>query len=121
MIRGHVAGLQARISIPFRLADSRDLEIEFVVDTGFEGALTLPAAAIEVLRLAFYQQWFANLADGSNVAVNVYRADIIWDGTLKHVAVLGMGARPLVGTAMLKGYDLFAEFWNRGIVLLDQP
>jgi clan AA aspartic protease len=121
MITGSVSGLQVRVGIPFRLAHGPDLEIEFVIDTGFEGALTVPVAAIEALRLTFYQQWFANLADGTNVAVDVYRATIIWDGGVKHVAVLAMGMRPLVGAALLDGYDFFAEFRPNGRASLHIP
>lgn len=39
MIHGTVVGLQARMSILVRLEGKSDVEIEFVVDTGFEGFL----------------------------------------------------------------------------------
>ena len=41
MIHGTVVGLQARMSVLVRLEDKSDVEIEFVIDTGFEGFLTL--------------------------------------------------------------------------------
>jgi predicted aspartyl protease len=51
VIRGQVVELQARIGVIFRLPGQPDLEIECVVDTGFEGALTLPPAAVSALAV----------------------------------------------------------------------
>lgn len=42
MIHGTVVGLQARINVILRPPERSDVEIECVVYTGFEGALTLP-------------------------------------------------------------------------------
>src|SRR5436309_2742387 len=50
MMQGLVTGLQPRIDVGFRLLNRPDLTIEFVVDTGFEGALTLPPGALSLLR-----------------------------------------------------------------------
>jgi predicted aspartyl protease len=49
MIQGSVVELQARVDVRFRLPARPDFSIECVVDTGFEGALTLPPAAIAAL------------------------------------------------------------------------
>ncbi len=40
MIHGTVVRLQARMSVLVRLEDKSHVEIEFVIDTGFEGFLT---------------------------------------------------------------------------------
>ncbi len=94
-------------------------EIECVVDTGFEGFLTLPSSAIAKLGLPYIGEINANLADNSNVATNVYLATILWDGVEKDVAVLGMGHRPLIGTALLEDYHLSIDFCDGGTVLVD--
>ena len=41
---------------------------------------------------------------------DVYRATIDWDGAPLDVAVLAIGDRPLLGTALLDGYTLTIEF-----------
>lgn len=61
MIHGTVVRLQARISITLRLSEHSDIEIECVVDTGFQGALTLPSAMIATLGLPYLTQLNANL------------------------------------------------------------
>lgn len=53
MISGSVIGLQAQIGIIFCLPVNPYIEIKYVVDTGFEGFLTLPPAAIDKLGLIY--------------------------------------------------------------------
>ena len=119
MIQGIVVGLQARIGLILRLPDNLEIEIECVVDTGFEGFLTLPSAVITKLGLPYLAQINAKLADNSNVATNVYLATILWNGVEKDIAVLGMGHRPLIGTALLEDYHLSIDFCDGGTVLVD--
>jgi clan AA aspartic protease len=70
------------------------------------------------LGLPFYQEMFANLADGSHIKVDVHKATILWDGRAVQVAVLAMGRRPLLGTALLDGYNLNADFEDHGALAL---
>ena len=53
MIHGTVVGLQARISVVFRLLGRSDKEFECIIDTGFEGFLTLPPAIVTELGLPY--------------------------------------------------------------------
>jgi clan AA aspartic protease len=119
VIQGVVVGLQARMSITFCSLESADVEIEFVVDTGFEGFLTLPLALIAELNLPYAGRINANLADGSNVSTEVYWAKILWTGVDRELAVLGMGSRPLIGTALLEDHHLSIDFHDGGTVLID--
>jgi hypothetical protein len=41
-MNGYVSGRQPRIGVVFLLPNQQHIEIEFVIDTGLEGALTLP-------------------------------------------------------------------------------
>ncbi len=119
MIRGTVRDLQARIDVVFRLPGRPDLAIECVVDTGFAGALTLPTDAITALGLPFFQEIDANLADDSDVKTAVHIATVVWDGQNVEIAVLAMGRRPLLGTALLDGKQLCADFTEDGGVSIE--
>ncbi|MCL1463899.1 clan AA aspartic protease [Argonema galeatum] len=119
MIYGNVVGLQARIGVILRLPGGSDVEIEFVVDTGFEGALTLPPTTIAALGLPYLTQLNANLANDMNVVADVYVATVVWNGVERDIAVLAMGRRPLVGTALLEDYHLSVDFYEGGSVLVD--
>jgi len=119
MIQGQVTRLQAQVGVVFRLQNRPDIEIEFVVDTGFEGALTLPPAAVAALGLPFFQEMNANLANDISVRADVHVATIIREGQEIEVLVLSMGRRPLLGTALLAGKELVVQFIENGIVIID--
>lgn len=52
--------------------------------------------------------------------VDVYAASVRWDGRSREVAVLSMGTRPLLGTEMLDGYRLEADFAESGPVTIQE-
>ena len=120
MIHGTVVGLQARISVLVCLEGKLDEEIEFIVDTGFEGFLTLPPALVVELGLPYIAKIQANLADNSMVATNAYAIRIVWNRVEQDVIVLAMGRRPLIGTALLEDYHLSIDFCEGGTVLVDE-
>jgi clan AA aspartic protease len=117
-MNGTVVGTQPRIGVTFKLAPQPDVQIEFVIDTGFEGTLTLPPPAVAAMGLPFYQRIRANLADGSVRMVDVHKATIRWHSRELDVAVLAMGTRPLLGTSLLEGSDLMVHFEDGGALSL---
>jgi len=113
LINGIVQDMQARVNVALRLPDRPDVEIEFVVDTGFAGALALPSSAIALLGLSYLQEMVANLANDDSVKADVHVATIVWDGRELKVAVLAMGKRPLLGTVLL------TQFVESGLVTIN--
>ena len=111
---GYVYGLDALLNLLFRIVGQPDIEIEFVIDTGFAGFLTLPLAAVSALQLPYVRRLIANLADGSAVQTDVYAATIVWDGVEIDVEVLATGRQPLLGTLMLQKHNLDVDFVNGG-------
>jgi clan AA aspartic protease len=120
MIQGRVRGLRLHVEILFRLTGQPDLEIDFVIDTGFQGALTLPTADVATLQLPLLTRFSVRLADGSIVWVPVHQATILRDRQDTDVAVFAMGLRPLLGTALLDGFNLNADFTDGGAVSLQR-
>jgi clan AA aspartic protease len=120
MIQGHVRELQARVGVVFRIPNRPPVEIEFVVDTGFEGALTLPPEAVAALELPFLQEMNANLANDLTFKTDAYIATIHWNGADIQAVVLAMGRRPLLGTALLEGRHLGVDFADSGLVSIDR-
>jgi clan AA aspartic protease len=96
------------------------VEVECVVDTGFEGFLTLPSAVITDLGLVYLAPLRANLADNSHIVTNVHQATIVWNGVEREIPVLAMGRRPLIGTALMQDYHLGIDFCEGGTVLVDE-
>jgi clan AA aspartic protease len=111
---GIVRNLHALLDVSFVRTGEPSPKIEFVVDTGFTGHLTLPEAAADLLGLEFDQMIEATLADDSRIDVPAYEAIIFWGGDERRVRVLATGDRPLLGTALLAGSSLYAEFTEEG-------
>jgi predicted aspartyl protease len=71
---------EATIRLPVRDADGREQEIETVLDTGFNGSLTLPPAVIASLGLPWRTRGSVMLANGTEDQCDIYTATVIWDG-----------------------------------------
>ena len=120
MMTGSVQNLHALLPITFPLPDNQpDIALEFVVDTGFTGSLTLPPAAVAAMGLPLVHNRAVNLADDSAVLVSVHEAAIVWNGVEHQVLILATGSRPLLGTALLDGQELVVQFRDGGLVTVD--
>lgn len=95
-------------------------DLEAVIDTGFNDFLTLPPSIVTALGLPFAAPARATLADGSVVTMQYHHARVKWDGTPRSILVLAADGGPLVGMALLYGYDLFVETVDGGAVTITQ-
>ena len=107
MITGHVTAYREAV-IPLNVDGPRNRgrEINAVVDTGFNGFLTLPASLIQELGLVWRRRGRATLADGSDSVFDIYEATVIWDGRPRRIAVDEADCDPLVGMSLLYGCEL---------------
>jgi len=118
MITGAVLADEGRIRLTVRGSRGRERDIEAVVDTGYTSWLTLPPDVIAALSLQWLSLDRATLADGSEVEFDVYAAKVLWDGRVRSVFVDKADADPLVGMALLKGYELKMQIRTRGKVTI---
>ena len=100
-------------------AEDGMLEIEFVLDTGFEGNLTLPAAIVRELDAPNRGSQFRLLADGSSVECAINYLDIDWNGESRRVEILVLETNPLLGTLLLDGCHLDIEMTEGGEVIVE--
>ena len=106
MILGVVnAQTEATICLPVRAANGREHELEVILDTGFNGSLTLPPPMIEGLELQWRSRGLVMLANGTEDSCAIYAATVMWDGSPRNVLVEAADTDPLVGMALLHGYD----------------
>ncbi|MCC5619329.1 hypothetical protein LC605_30545 [Nostoc sp. CHAB 5836] len=54
MIYGRLAGGKATVPVIFRFLEQPDFSLDFVIDTGFNGYLTLPPQAVGVMNLPLH-------------------------------------------------------------------
>jgi clan AA aspartic protease len=120
VINGIIKNGRATVNVIFRLPNKPDFTIEFVIDTGFTGDLSLPSAAVTLINLPFLYELPANLANNSWVDIPVHEALIIWNGEERIVNVLATGKRPLLGTGLLDGYELSIQFIESGLVTIQE-
>ncbi len=119
MITGIVTvAREAVISLTVRGPTGQEQELEAVIDTGFDGSLTLPPALIAALGLPWRRRGRALLADGNESVFDIYEATVMWDSTACRVSVDEVDVMPLVGMSLLYGYELTVQIVEGGRVLL---
>lgn len=98
-------------------ADQR-IEVEAVIDTGYNGFLILPADTVKSLNLTYLARTQSMLANGKMEDFDVYAAAILWGQQERLIEVDVTGAESLVGTALLDGYELRIQFQPEGTVTI---
>jgi len=120
MMMGKVTALrEATISLMVTGSGQHWQAVDAVLDTGFNGFLTLPSHMVHALQLAFVGNRRATLADGSTVVLDLYLATILWHGQEREVLVLQAEGRPLMGMALLSGNRVIFHVVDDGDVLIE--
>jgi len=121
MITGRVStGGEAVIGLTVRGPEGNSQEIVAMVDTGFNGWLTLSSDLVGILRLPFRGSGRATLADGSETVFDTYEGTVIWDGQPRPVSVHLSDSDPLVGMGLLYGCELTIEVVEGGGVTIKE-
>ena len=117
MIAGYINAFSEAI-IPIHLRDISGAvhEFEAVLDTGFNGSLTLSSEVIGHLQLPWRTRGSAELADGSIETFDIHSAAIIWDGVPRSILVSSVETKPLSGMRLLTNCDLRMRVQTGGLV-----
>src|SRR5437016_11400998 len=115
------ADLEPLLRLTVRDAGSQPHDVEAVIDTGFNGFLTLPPALIAVLGLPWLCRQQGQLADGSFLTFDVYVATVDWHGQPRSVEVEAADAQPLLGMALMEGSELRIQVLPGGPVTIAGP
>lgn len=120
MITGSVtSNKEALIHIVVRGSESQETQVEAVIDTGFNGFLTLPRQLITNLALPFAGTTRATLGDGSEAHLDVFETTVIWDNQDWELVVFAAEGEALVGMSMLSGYRVTLEVEDGGSVTIE--
>lgn len=109
---------EAVIRLRVRGPAGQDQEIEAIIDTGFDGWLSLPSSIVAQLALTWRQRGRALLADGSESVFDIYEATVDWDGELRRIPVDEAETVPLIGMSLLEGYELSIQVQRGGNVIV---
>jgi clan AA aspartic protease len=94
-------------------------DVDALVDTGFNGGLTLPHDQITAMGLPEMAVSKVTLADGRVREVQTYVAEVVLGDRSQQVLVAEAPTTPLVGTDLLWGFSLYVEFQADGRVEID--
>jgi clan AA aspartic protease len=108
------------ISISLCDSDGTVYTQDAIVDTGFNGWLSLPPDLISQLNLKWKRRGRAILGDGSERVFNVYEAVLVWDGNLLTIPLDEADSEPLVGMSLMEGYQLMVQVFEGGHVELSK-
>ena len=122
MIEGVVnAALEGVIPLSVSGPTGQARDIEAIVDTGYDGFLTLPHALVRELGLPFETSGRATLADGSEASFNVHRGTVRWDTEPRNIDVDVSETTPLVGMSLLEWHRLVVDVRDGGRVAIEAP
>jgi clan AA aspartic protease len=120
MISGVVTdGREATIHLVIEGPSGGEASMDVVIDTGFNGYLTLPSAVISALGLRSHGVRRAILGDGRAVVLTMFRASVAWEGKLRPVQALEAEGSPLVGMALLEGSRVILDVKSGGAVTIE--
>ena len=101
-------------------SDGKVYTQDAIVDTGFNGWLSLPPDLITELGLKWKRRGRAILGDGSECVFNVYEAVLVWDGEFLTIPVDEADSEPLIGMSLMEGYQLTVQVFEEGLVELNR-
>lgn len=117
MITGIVnADFEPIIPLSIRRFDGKVFTQDAIVDTRFNGWLSLSPDLIAQLNLRWKRRGRAILGDGSECIFNIYEVILVWDETLLTIPVDEADSEPLVGMSLIEGYQLTVQVFEGGQV-----
>lgn len=97
--------LKAKISL------STKEKIDFLIDTGFSGGISLPIKLKPKTRPISYQEY--ELADGSRKVFDIFESEITYNGISKVVTVIfNEKEDSLIGIEFLDGFKFILDLKN---------
>jgi len=95
-------------------------DVEAIIDTGFDGSLTLPPSVIAALGLTWRRRGRVLLADGSDTVCDIFEATVIWDTMPRRIPVDAADSVPLIGMSLLYGYELIMRVTDGGDIRISK-
>lgn len=110
-------GSQAVVSVGF----SNQAEVEFLIDTGFNGFLCLPRSILTDLNLQVMTSTMISGVGNYQEEYDVVYANIVWMGEVinKVLVLVNDGDDYLLGTALLENKELYINY-KTGEVVINQ-
>jgi clan AA aspartic protease len=109
---------EAVIPLVVRGPTGKEEHIDAVIDTGFNGSLTLPSRILSTLDLPWRRRAKAFLADGSESVFDIFEGYVVWDAMVRRIPVDAAETVPLVGMGLLEGFEFNVQVKPGGPVTI---
>lgn len=101
-------------------SNGQPFAFDAIVDTGFNGSLTLPTSVILNLGLVWQTRGSAILANGAEEECDIYTGAVLWDEQPHSLLVEAADTDPLVGMRLMAGYRITVEDVDGGAVIIER-
>ncbi len=121
MINGRINWLlEATVYVEIQDAAGGLHRFECILDTGFDGDIALPLAAIRRLGLVLSGRRFTILGNGDGVFMYTYVGTALWHGGQTQVTVLQTAGESAIGMSLLENNTITMQVWDGGDVLIEE-
>lgn len=100
-------------------ANGQEQELDGVIDTGFNGFLTLPPALIAAFGYPRIGYGRTLMSNGKEELFDIYEATVIWDGQPRTVEADEADTDALIGMSLIYGYELRMQGKDGGKVTVE--
>ena len=124
MMTGRVTKRRVIVEIPLLLSNGGAFDVAHILDTGFEGMLTLPPETVAGLKLPYSHPMKMTLPDGRQEWFDVHLLVIAWHGAMQTVGAmrtvdaLAINGERLLGTTLLEDSIVSVDFTENGVVTI---
>ena len=101
-------------------SDGKVYTQDAIVDTGFNGWLSLPPNLIAESNLKWKRRGRAILGDGSECVFDVYEAVLVWNKNFLTISIDEADSEPLVSMSLMEGYQLIVQVFEGSHVELNK-
>jgi clan AA aspartic protease len=92
------------------------LQVQAVIDTGFNDCLTLNTSELERLEAVPAEHVRYTLADGTEAVARLFLVEVEWHGVWREMLAVEMVGDPLLGMAALRQSSLHVDVIDGGAV-----
>lgn len=118
MIEGYFRDDAPRVTLSLS-GESGEENVEFIVDTGFNGTLALPSFVMDSLGATLQGVRLVELADGTERRSPFFTVAVDWEGEKRVIRATLLDGEPLIGVAFLREYHLHIEVTEGGQVFAE--
>ena len=120
MISGQVnVDREGCVRLKLQGPQGHEQEVEAVMDTGFNGFLTVPLSLAAALGCLHIGRGKAVMANGQSELFDVYEITVIWDGQPRTVEADAAGTDALIGMSLIYGCELRIQAIDGGRVTIE--